>query len=226
MKGRGNVAFLVSLVLVFSLLGCRGPSGSQGPAGAPGTAGSATVASQVYYYTINDGSGDFIRSLVPFSASTGTGGTALQSSNPDGSVTLTIQNSPGYADCGFYLFVGMLGDLNSIRITTAPGSDPVSVNIWFDRDSNGEFFTWTNTFYSGVGLDAYIYGPASTSNDYSIDTTTTFTSLNPNGGNYTLAQLIGGAATGITVTTRIAIWVGINVNSGSSSATIQSLEIN
>ncbi len=225
MKGRGNVAFLVSLVLVFSLLGCRGPSGSQGPAGAPGTAGSATVASQVYYYTINDGS-QFIRSLAPFSASTGTGGTALQSSNPDGSVTLTIQNSPGYADCGFYLFVGMLGDLNSIRITTAPGSDPVGVNIWFDRDSNGEFFTWTNTVYNGVGGDAYIIGPSSSNNVLNINTGSTFTSLIPNGGNYTLAQLMSGAAPGISVTTRIAIWVGFSVNSGSSSATIQSLEIN
>lgn len=222
MKSRCSMVFIMSLVLAFYSFGCRG---QQGSAGSPGPSGAATVASQVDYYTINDGS-QFIRSLVPFSAPTGSSGTALQINNPDGSVTLTINNSPAYADCGFYVFVGMLGDLNSIKITTTSGSDPIGVNIWFDKDSNGEFFTWTDTVYGGLGGDAYILGPQSINNVLSLDTGSAFTSLNPSGGNYTLAQLIGGAAPGITITTRIAIWVGINVNSGSSTATIQSITIN
>jgi hypothetical protein len=234
MKNRCNMVFVVSLVLAFSFFGCKGqqgsagssgPAGAQGQAGAPGPSGAATVASQVDYYTINDGS-QFMRSLVPFSVPTGGSGTALQMDNSDGSVTLTINNSPAYADCGFYVFVGMLGDLNSIKITTTSGSDPIGVNIWFDKDSNGEFFTWTGTVYGGVANDAYILGPQSTSNVLSLNTGSTFTSLNPGGSSYTLAQLIGGVATGITITTRIAIWVGISVSSGSSTATIQSLTIN
>jgi len=234
MKKRCNRVFVVLLVLAVSFFGCSGQQGSagssgsagaQGPAGSPGPSGAETVASLVDYYTINDGS-QFIRSLVPFSVPTGSSGTALQMDNSDGSVTLTINNSPAYADCGFYIFVGMLGDLNSIKITTASGSDPIGVNIWFDKDSNGEFFTWTGTVYGGVAGDAYILGPQSTNNVLSLNTASIFTSLNPGGGSYTLAQLIGGAAPGITITTRIAIWTGISVNSGSSTATIQSLTIN
>lgn len=234
MKVRYNMVFVVLLILAFSFFGCRGqqgsagptgPPGSTGPAGPAGPSGAATVASQVDYYTINDGS-QFIRSLVPFSAPTGSNGTAQQIDNSDGSLTLTINNSPAYADCGFYVFVGMLGDLNSMKITTTSGSDPISVNIWFDNNGNGEFFTWTGTVYGGLGGDSYILGPQSTNNLLSLNTGSTFTSLNPGSGNYTLAQLIGGAAPGITITTRIAIWVGINVNSGSSMATIQSLTIN
>lgn len=228
MKNRCDTVFMVPLVLALSFFGCsgkQGSAGSSGPAGAQGPSGAATVASQVDYYTINDGS-QFLRSLVPFSVPTGSSGTALQMDNSDGSVTLTINNSPAYADCGFYVFVGMLGDLNSIKITTASGSDPIGVNIWFDKDSNGEFFTWTGTVYGGVAGDAYILGPQSMSNVLSINTGSIFTSLNPGGGSYTLAQLIGGSVPGITITTRIAIWAGINVSSGSSTATIQSLTIN
>ena len=236
MKNRCNMAFIVALVLAFSFFGCSGqqgsngalgPAGAQGPSGSPGPSGAATVADIVDYYTINNGS-QFIRSLTPFSSPTGISGTALQTGNADGSVTLTINNAPGYADCGFYLFVGMLGDLNSVKITTASGSSPISINIWFDKDSNGEFFTWTGTgndIYAGVGGDAYILGPPSSNNVLSVTTGSMFTSLT-GGGNYTLAQLIGGFAPGITVTTRIAIWVGINVSSGSSTATVQSLKIN
>ncbi len=234
MKTRYSMVYIASLLLAFSFFGCSGqqgsagspgPAGAQGPAGSQGPSGAATVASQVDYYTINNGS-QFIRSLVPFSTPTGISGTALQTNNADGTVTLTINSSPAYADCGFYMFIGMLGDLNSIKITTTSGSSPISVNIWFDEDGNGEFFTWTGTVYGGVGKDAYILGPQSTSNVLNINTGSTFTSLNPGGGSYTLAQLISGTAPGITITTRIAIWVGVSVSSGSSTATIQSLTIN
>ena len=231
---RGNVVFVASLILACYFFGCSGqqgspgsagPAGAQGQTGASGPSGAATVAGQVDYFTINDGS-QFVRSLVPFSAPTGSSGTVRQINNSDGSVTLTINNSPAYADCGFYMFVGMLGDLNSVKITTASGSYPISVNIWFDKDSNGEFFTWAGTVYGGVAGDAYILGPQSTGNVLSLNTASAFNSLIPGGGNYTLAQLIGGAAPGITITTRIAIWVGISVNSGSSTATIQSITLN
>ena len=212
------------LLSVFSLFSCKGSQGPIGLIGPQGPSGVPSVATQVDYYTINDGT-QFMRSAMPFSAPTGSG-TVFQTKHSDGSVTLTINDSPAYADCGFYSFVGMLGDLNTIKITTASGSDPISVNIWFDRDNDAEFFTWSSNVYGGVGGDAYILGPQSSNNSLNVNTGTTFTSLIPGGGSYTLAQLIGGAAPGISVTTRIAIWVGISVNSGNSTATIQSVVIN
>lgn len=188
---------------------------------------TTTVASQVDYYTINNNNGaTFTRSPVPFSLPTGVAGAVSQTINTDGSVTISIDSTSGYADCGFYLYAGTLGNLNGITITSAAGSDPVGVNIWFDKDNSGEYFTWTGDVYSNVAPDAYILGPSSTGNSLSVDAGSTFTSINPGGGNYTLAQLKSGAAAGISGTTPIAIWVGINTSSGSLNATIQSISLN
>ncbi len=204
---------IIAALIIFMISSCSNP---------PGSSSSQLQAS---YYTINNGS-QFIRSFVPFSTSTGSNGIALQTSNPDGSVTLNINNSPAYADCGFYIIFGKLGDLNSVKITVAYGSDPIAINIWFDRNNDGEFFIWSNNVLVGLGGDAYILGPQSTNNFLSVNTGSTFTYLIPGGGDYTLAQLIGSAASGITSTTVIAIWVGITVNSGSSTAIIKSVTIN
>jgi hypothetical protein len=183
-----------------------------------------TVASQVNYYTINDGT-NFTRSLTPTSATIGSG-TVSQTINTDGSVKLTISNSPGYSDDGFYLNAGTLGDFNGLNIVASSGSDPVSVNIWFDADNNGEFFVWNGNVLSGLGNDSYILGPSTVQNILTVDANSNFTSLIPGGGNYTLAQLKNGVAPGITGATKIAIWVGIDTNGGSLNATIRSLLIN
>jgi len=228
MNKRYNNLFVIFFLVVLSLFGCKGDQGPAGPAGPQGPSGVATVASQVDYFTINTGA-QFIRSLGTFTAPTvPAGGTVMQTINADGSVTLAISNSLGYADCGFYSFVGMLGDLNSIKITTAAGSDPISLNLWFDTNNDTEFFSWTNDVLNiPISSDDYIDGPLSINDVYSINTgTPQFTSLHSNGKSYTLAQLIEGLASGITVTTRIAIWVGIEVNPGNKTATITSLTIN
>ncbi len=181
-----------------------------------------SVASQVGYYTINDGM-HFTRTSGPSSTATGNG-TVSQTINTDGSVNLTISNSPGYADDGFYLRVGTLGDFNGLQIATSADSNPISVNIWFDVDNNGEFFVWSGNVLSSLGNDAYILGPSSVQNVLSVNGNSNFTSLNPGGGNYTLAQLKSGAVAGITSTTKIAIWVGIATNGGSLSATVNSIQ--
>jgi len=230
-RRRWKSTFIVSLVLALPCFGCGGgSSGSAGSSPSSGSPPAVTVASQVEYYAVNDGT-NFWRSVPPFPNTTPTnpgGGTVHQTVNADGSVTVAIQSAPGYADCGFYLPVGLLGNLNSIKITTMPGSAAISLNLWFDIDGNGEYFTWTSNEYQGVGGDAYILGPQSSGNALTVNALSSFTSMNPGGGNYTLAQLISGAAaaSGITSTTRIAIWVGIAVNNGSSTATINSLTIN
>jgi len=189
---------------------------------------AATVASQIGYYTANNGV-NFIRSLTPQNLSTASGsGTVSQAINPDGSVAIGVNNSPAYADSGFYINAGALGNLESISIQAASGSGPYGLNIWFDRDNNGDYFTWnaSGTVYQGTGGDAYILGPDSGGGILLVNDSSTFDSLNPGGGNYTLAQLKNGIASGINGSTSIAIWVGVSVNSGSANATIQNININ
>jgi len=181
-----------------------------------------TVASQVGYYTINNGT-QYSRSSSPTSMTVGNG-TVSQTVNPDGSVTLNISNSPGYADDGFYLRVGTLGNFNGLQVTTSAGSGPVSVNIWFDVDNNGEFFVWNGSVLTSLGNDVYSLGPSSAQNVLTVDANSNFY-LIPGGGTYTLAQLKSGAVAGITGNTKIAIWVGIDTGGGSLSATITSLQI-
>jgi len=218
MKNRHILLLVVLPALTIFLFGCSG--GGDDEAGNSST----TVASQVGYYTINDGA-QYTRSLTPTSMPVGNG-TVSQTINADGSVTFSIINSSGYSDDGFYFAAGAVGNFNGLNISTSAGSDPISVNIWFDVDGNGEFFVWNGNVLSGLGSDAYILGPSSVQNVLSVNANTNFTSLNPGGGSYTLAQLKSGAAPGITNTTKIALWVGIATNGGSLSATVQSIEMN
>ncbi len=195
--------------------------------GAAAMAAQAPVASQVSYYCLNTSglnSANFTRSLTPMSVTVGSASVS-QSINQGGSVTLTINNAPGYADSGFYIYIGTLGSLAGLQVQASNGSGPFGANLWFDRDNNGDFFTWVNNVYQGTGSDAYILGPNSQNGALTINSNSQFTSLIPGGGNYTLAQLKSGAAPGINSNTKIAIWVGISVNSGNQNATIQSLSV-
>lgn len=179
------------------------------------------VSSQLAYYTINDGSSIF-RSSTPFSKGR-QGGTFSNSTNSDGSVTLTIVSAPNEVDSGFYIIVGALSSFNGFTVETT--GSPVTAKIWFDKNNDSEFFTWTGSKYSSIGSDAYILGTSMNAGSNTVDASTTFNSLTPGGGSYTLAQLQSGAAAGISGTTRIAIWVGIVVSSGSATATVKNLSL-
>ena len=72
------------------------------------------------------------------------GASVSQSINPDNSVTLSINNAPGYADTGFYVYIGTLGSLAGLQAQAANGSGTFGANIYFDKNNNGEFFTWIN----------------------------------------------------------------------------------
>jgi hypothetical protein len=198
--------------------------------GVKDVAGNALASDYVWswttvFYTLNFNNAPFTRSRTPMDVTAGNS-SASQSINQDGSVTLTINNSPGYADCGFYFYAGTLGNLNSIRIQASNNSGPFSVNLWFDRDNNGEVFAWNGNVYQGVGSDAYIPGPASQNGTTTVNLGSLFTSLIPGGGNYTLAQLKSGEASGINSSTKIALWFGISVGAGSQNATIQFISTN
>lgn len=215
---------------VTNISGLGWPSGAQqsvlyAQVAATGMPTSNTVAMQVSYYTLNFNNAPFTRSPTPMNVTAGNS-SASQSINQDGSVALTINNSPGYADCGFYFYDGTLGNLNSIQIQASNSSGPFSVNLWFDRDNNGEAFVWNGNVYQGVGSDAYILGPASQNGTITLNSGSLFTSLIPGGGNYTLAQLKSGAAPGINSNTKTTLWIGITVGAGSQNATIKSISTN
>jgi VCBS repeat-containing protein len=180
----------------------------------PQSAGTATET--VTYYARYQGAGPFTRSGYPMSAPA----SATQERSGD-KVTLRITGATGYTDSGFVTYFGKLGDLSPFTLTGT--GDTFGCNLYFDRNADGEFFTWNvagGPSYTGTGADAYILGSGSVGGVKSVSDDTTFTSLNPGGGNYTVAQLKAGAAPGITSSTPIAIWVGINTSSGDMSATV------
>lgn len=180
----------------------------------PALASTGVLQGMISYYTKNDG-GPFYRSVIPY-----TSGFETQSANPDGSVTMSIIGAPGYADSGFVIYNGKLGDLNNFNLT---GTGDYGLNIWFDKNDNGEFFSWAGDTYSGVDGDSYILGPSSAGGNLSITDSSLFTSMQPGGGNYTLAQLKANVASGITSDTHIAIWVGVTVGSGGSKTATVSI---
>ena len=184
-----------------------------------------SLGDYVNYYTVNDGTDPFTRSSTPMDYTSGNF-VCSQSITANGMVQLNIANAPGYADCGFYVYAGQLKNLNSIIVQAAASSSQFGLNLYFDKDDNGEFFNWQGNALNNLGNDAYILGPSSQNGILNVGVNSQFTSLNPGGGNYTLAQLKSGAASGINGNTPVAIWVGITAGSGGSlNATISSITI-
>jgi hypothetical protein len=143
-------------------------------------------------------------------------GTATQVVNSNGSVTLTLANVGTYGDTGFYVPLGTLGSVvsNGFTITTTDGT--AKTNLYFDTSGDGKFFAWAdNGCWSGLGGDNYSIGNAGTSGTgtFTVDHTATY-------GAYTISQLNTGSLTGVTTNTQVAVWVGIQTNSGSASVTI------
>lgn len=172
------------------------------------------LQSAITYYT--GYTPTFARSATPF-----TSGVTTQSDNPDGSVTMSVTGATGYADSGFVIYDGKLGDLNNFNLT---GSGDYGLNLWFDVDNDGEYFVWNSDVLTSPGADKYILGPSSNGGNISLTGSSQFTSMQPGGGNYTLAQLKAGDASDITSGTHIAIWVGVTVgSSGSETATVSLL---
>ena len=174
----------------------------------------------VLYYTYTFNVNPWTRSFAPGSQTNG-GNIVSQSFNPaTGAVTLTITNATAGEDNGFYMYVGTLQYFNSLKVVGAPATGPFSANIYLDVDNDDEFFTWTplNTF-SSLGADAHFTGPSSVADVLTIDTTSVF-------GTYTLAQIKAGAVPGTSAGTRVAIWVGFGLGSGSQTTTINSVKLN
>ncbi len=172
------------------------------------------VRGMVTYYTINDGT-DFIRSTRFFRT-----GVATQENAKKGGVTASISNTSGYADSGFVVYDGKLGDLTSFTIS---GEGSYGLNLWFDTNNDGEFFVWNaSNELTGLGGDTYGLGPSPTSGNLTVDKNSAFSMQTSPYGSWTLDQLKGGAFSGINSSTHVAIWVGVS-GTGPQSATISSI---
>lgn len=210
-----TVPILAALMLALSLALAAGPAVVQ--------AAGSTVTDQVAYYYVSGDAG-FLRSTTPINESTG-GGSASQTDNGNGTITVDLSSVSNYADSGFSIDAGTLNDLNGALVQNT--GDDIGFNLWFDVDGNGEFFAWsggTPDTMTDLDGDKYILGPASSAGVLEITGSTQFTSLQPGGGDYTLDQLKAGAASGIDGNTHVAIWTGVCCG-GTKNATILSVHI-
>jgi hypothetical protein len=224
-RGRGRV--LVLLVSVAAVIGVAACTPTKPPPPAPGLS--------VTDFTINNGpqgnpANAFIRDPAPQFLPLGPNPNqqfAVQSRN-NSQFGLVINNAPAYANDGFYVELGKLSNLNEV-VANVSGSSPVSINLWLDKGNNGQFFAWdANDVFTSLDGDAF--GTAATGQAITVNDSSTVSDLSGIGGNFTLAQLKAGSATGITGNTKVAIWVGICCGNppppGSQSALVQSLTVN
>ncbi|MGI0092219.1 MAG: hypothetical protein ACREBS_10975 [Nitrososphaerales archaeon] len=153
--------------------------------------------------------------------------TVSESVGSDGAISISYSEPSGdYEDAGFLYFIGTLGSISAITISS---TNPVGVNLWFDSNGDGEFLSWTGNCNTGIGPDAKGLGNGLNS----ITTSTSFfveeTNQTNCGNNYdfTLAQLQGGACSNINSNTEVALWMGIgSFSSGhpaSGSTTVKSI---
>lgn len=177
----------------------------------------------ITYFTINDGVG-FIRSPMPQSLSVDGGGTASQSLKSNGSVVLDINAAAGYADVGFYFAFGRLDDLESIVLGRASGSDDVRLNLYFDLDGDGQFFTWVDDVLDDVAPDKYATLSGMFPDQVAVNDSTFFNVVGE--GSHTLGDLKSGAVSGIGANTIVGIWIGNSVTSGDYDAAAASLTVN
>ncbi len=178
------------------------------------TSGTWTPNFVVSYYTKNDGA-NFSRSTASFAT-----GVATQSSNSDGSISVNVNSASGYADSGFVLYEGTLGDLPNFTVNGT--GDQYGLNLWLDTSNNNDFFAWSSNVLTSLDSDTYALGPSSSSGTDAITGSSNFY-LMSDSQNHSLADLRSGSVSGVSSSTKVAVWVGVNTTSGSTSATIQSI---
>ena len=192
--------------------------------GEIGTVSSSGVTSHVAYFTENNGT-SFTRQSMTLSS-----GLARQTVNSDGTVTLSVNDSPGYADSGFVIYDGTLGSLQDFTVN---GTSDFQVNFWFDSSNGGQFFNW-NSDGTLTGLDGDTYGISRGSSDGTMSvsgSTQVYMTSNGNAspvdlmnGAVSLSDLTNGDISGINADTYVAVWIGVTASNGSVSSTIDSIE--
>ena len=171
-------------------------------------------AMEVEYYT---GTG-FKRSTSPIVESSGN---VVQTVNADGSITITVKNPPNYIDSGFVMDIGTLEEIGTIEVT---GTGDYLLNLYFDVNGDGEFFSWNaDGTFAGVGGDAYATDEVDiTSGKMVIDNSSKFWLMVDPQGRYTLSEL----KTKYGINTRVGIWVGVaSMDGGEKTVTISSVRV-
>jgi hypothetical protein len=90
------------------------------------------------------------------------------------------------------------------------------MNLWFDSNNDGEYFTWQGHTFTGLNGDVYAIGPSSTG-ALTIDSTTPLFLIpdcSPGVFVATLAMINAGLCTTIPPGTNITVWVGIDIQAG------------
>jgi len=177
-----------------------------------------TPSIPVDYYTYTET--DFKRSAAPIIEGNGK---VTQTVGSDGSISITVQNTDGYIDSGFYLSAGTLSELGGI---TVEGTGDYGLNLYFDLDNNGEFFEWEadGTTYAGTtGNDRYALCQGPFDDETIINEATVFNLMGSGGGLKTLHEL----KALYPGDPPVGIWVGVTSPTGvETSATISSVTIN
>lgn len=183
----------------------------------------------VDYYVVNIPT-EFARSSSPFSLSNGD--YSVSESVVSGGVHLQAQTDGGTGEVGigFYIIFETLGLIDTVDLAVAEstysGTMSLAMNLWFDKDDSGDFFTWSESgVLIGLGGDDYAVGqcgaayvcPLLPSGDLRLDDTTTFYDMGV-GSVYTLAQLKAGSVSGVDSTTMVAIWVGLDSDGSEESS--------
>jgi hypothetical protein len=122
-------------------------------------------------------------------------------------------NAIGYADAGIVLESFELGDIDAVNVG---GTGPLAVNLWFDTDDDGLYFTGltpTGTF-EGIGND-----------DYGALTDSTVQFFTHSKGTVSLDDLKAGAVPGIDASTSVAVWIGIAENASAEIQTVNGQDI-
>jgi len=159
------------------------------------------VSSSDVYFAIND-SGFYVS---PTGFSTANAQSVISGAN------FHIQAAAPAGDSGivFYFNGGLtLGNLQSVSISTVGGT-PLNLNLWLDRGGDGKFFSFNAIQLTSLNGDSYAGAGPQTA---TYNSTSSFYMLGGSGagGTYTLAQIQGGAVSGIGPNTLTALWVGAN----------------
>jgi hypothetical protein len=173
------------------------------------------LLSSIAYYVINQGGNPWVRSTLPFTV-----GVASQSVS-SGGVTLSITGHTGYADDGFYLPLGTLGNLSGYTITGTGSQFGTNLYFGYGSATGTDFFTWSGNTYAGFGSTIQGLGPTSVGGIDTVNGSSTFYMVNGScsGTSPTLTQLKAGTCSGITASTPVAMWVGITPPSDAAMST-------
>ena len=150
-----------------------------------------------------------------------TSGVPTQTKNTGGSITVNVNNATGYADSGIVLYEGTLGDLPNFTVNGT--GDNFGLNLWFDKSNDDEYFAWdSSNILTGLNDDTYGLGPTSARGMTTVNGSSQFY-LMSDGQNHSLSDFKNGNVSSINSSTKVAIWIGVDTSSGSTSATFQSI---